>query len=152
VPRQREQVGLKPEDLAIPAESLRVIIGRYTREAGVRELERMIGRVARRIARRFAEGRTGPVTVGPGDLPELIGPERFFLERARQSLEPGVATGLAWTEAGGDVLYVEARMLPGARGLRLTGQLGDVMRESARAALTFVWSNAPQLGVDPDLF
>jgi ATP-dependent Lon protease len=152
VPRQREQVGLKADDLTIPPEALRLIIGRYTREAGVRELERMIGRVARRIARRFAEGRTEPVVVGPDDLPELLGPERFFLEQARRSLEPGVATGLAWTEAGGDVLYVEARLLPGARGLRLTGQLGDVMRESARAALTFVWSNAPQLGVDPDLF
>jgi ATP-dependent Lon protease len=152
IPRQRREAGLKPEDLTISQEVTRVIIGRYTREAGVRELERMIGRVARRIARRFAEGRTEPVTVGPGDLPELLGPERFFLEQARQSLEPGVATGLAWTEAGGDVLYVEARLLPGARGLRLTGQLGDVMRESARAALTFVWSNAPQLGVDPDIF
>ena len=111
-----------------------MIISRYTREAGVRELERMIGRVARKVARRFAEGQTEPVAVGPDDLPELLGPERFFLEQARKSLEPGVATGLAWTEAGGDVLYVEARLLPGARGLRLTGQLGDVMRESARAA------------------
>src|SRR5262249_24108547 len=107
VSRQREQVGLKPENLTIPPESIRLIISRYTREAGVRELERMIGRVARRIARRFAEGRTDPVTVAPDDLPELLGPERFFLEQARQSLEPGVATGLAWTEAGGDVLYVE---------------------------------------------
>ncbi len=152
VPRQREEAGLGPDQLAIPPEVIRLIISRYTREAGVRELERMIGRVARKVARRFAEGRTDPVTIGAGDLEELLGPERFFLERARQSLEPGVATGLAWTEAGGDVLYVEARLLPGARGLRLTGQLGDVMRESARAALTFVWSNAPQLGVDPDVF
>jgi ATP-dependent Lon protease len=152
VPRQREQAGLKPGDLAVPPEVIRLIISRYTREAGVRELERMIGRVARKVARRFAEGRTDPVTVGPGDLAEMLGPERFFLDRARKSLEPGVATGLAWTEAGGDVLYVEARLLPGARGLRLTGQLGDVMRESARTALTFVWSNAPQLGVDPDVF
>ena len=90
--------------------------------------------------------------MAPGDLPELLGPERFFLEPARRSLEPGEATGLAWTEAGGDVLYVEARLLPGARGLRLTGQLGDVMRESARAALTFVWSSAPRLGIDPENF
>jgi ATP-dependent Lon protease len=152
VPRQREHVGLEPDQLAIPPDVIRVLISRYTREAGVRELERMISRVARKVARRFAEGRTDAVTVGAGDLPELLGPERFFLEQARQSLEPGVATGLAWTEAGGDVLYVEARLLPGARGLRLTGQLGDVMRESARAALTFVWSNAPHLGVDPDAF
>ena len=140
VPRQREQAGLKPEHLTIPPEAIRRIISRYTREAGVRELERMLGRVARKVARRFAEGQTEPVTVGPGDLTDLLGPERFFLEQARKTLEPGVATGLAWTEAGGDVLYVEARLLPGARGLRLTGQLGDVMRESARAAQTFVWS------------
>ncbi len=152
VPRQREQAGLKPEDLTIPPDAVRVIIGRYTREAGVRELERMIGRVARKVARRFAEGHTEPVTVTTGDLENLLGPERFFLEQARKSLEPGVATGLAWTEAGGDVLYVEARLLPGARGLRLTGQLGDVMRESARTAMSFVWSNAPQLAVDPDIF
>ncbi len=152
VPRQREQTGLKAEDLTIPPEVVRLISSRYTREAGVRELERMIGRVARKVARRFAAGRTEPVAVGLGDLPDLLGPERFFLDQARKTLEPGVATGLAWTEAGGDVLYVEARLLSGARGLRLTGQLGDVMRESARAALTFVWSNAPQLGVDPELF
>jgi ATP-dependent Lon protease len=152
VPRQREQVGLSPEQLEVPPEVIRRIIERYTREAGVRELERMIGRVARKVARSFAEGRTDPVAVAPGGLPELLGPERFFLEQARRSLEPGVATGLAWTEAGGDVLYVETRLLPGTRGLRLTGQLGDVMRESARAALTFVWSNASRLGVDPELF
>ena len=114
VPRQRAQAGLKAEDLTIPPEVVRLIAGRYTREAGVRELERMIGRVARKVARRFAEGRTEPVTVRPGDLPDLLGPERFFLDQARKTLEPGVATGLAWTEAGGDVLYVEARLLPGA--------------------------------------
>ena len=112
MPRQREQVGLAPEHLAIPPEVIRVIISRYTREAGVRELERMIGRVARRS--RGASPRGGPIRSrsAAADLPELLGPERFFLERARQSLEPGVATGLAWTEAGGDVLYVEARLLP----------------------------------------
>ena len=80
--------------------------------------------------------------VEPGDLADMLGPERFFLEQAANILEPGVATGLAWTEAGGDVLYVEASLLPGTRGLRLTGQLGDVMRESARAAQTYVWSHA----------
>jgi ATP-dependent Lon protease len=152
VPRQLEQAGLGQGQLAIPEETIRRIIGRYTREAGVRELERMIARVARKVARRFAEGETRPVTIGPEDLGELIGPERFFLEQARKELEPGVATGLAWTEAGGDVLYIEATLLPGARGLRLTGQLGDVMRESARAAQSYVWSHAPQLGIDPDDF
>ncbi len=152
VPRQLTETGLTPEQLTIAPESIRRIIGRYTREAGVRELERMLARVARKVARRFAGGQTQPVAVGPGDLSDLLGPERFFLEEARKALEPGVAAGLAWTEAGGDVLYVEARLLPGARGLRLTGQLGDVMRESARAAHSFVWSNAEQLGIDPDLF
>jgi ATP-dependent Lon protease len=152
VPRQLAETGLTPEQLTISREAIRRVISRYTREAGVRELERMLARVARKVARRFAGGQTQPVSVGPGDLGDLLGPERFFLEEARKSLEPGVATGLAWTEAGGDVLYVEARLLPGARGLRLTGQLGDVMRESARAAHSFVWSNAEQLGIDPDVF
>ncbi len=114
VPRQRTETGLAPEQLTIAPEAIRRIIGRYTREAGVRELERMLARVARKVARRFAGGQTQPVAVGPGDLGELLGPERFFLEEARKTLEPGVATGLAWTEAGGDVLYVEARLLPGA--------------------------------------
>jgi ATP-dependent Lon protease len=108
----------------------------------------MLAQVARKVAARFARGETQPVTVGPEDLIDSLGPERFFLEQARKQLEPGVATGLAWTEAGGDVLYIETALLPGTRGLRLTGQLGDVMRESAQAALTYVWSHAEQLGID----
>ena len=91
----------------------------------MRDLERMIARVARKVARKFAQGQTQPIVVNPENLAEMVGPERFFLEHARKTLEPGVATGLAWTEAGGDVLYVEAQLLPGARGLRLTGQLGS---------------------------
>ncbi len=118
----------------------------------MRELERMLARVARKVARKVAQGETQPIVVEPEDLVEMLGPERFFLEQARAILEPGVATGLAWTEAGGDVLYVEARLLPGTRGLRLTGQLGDVMRESARAAQTYVWSHADKLGVNPKTF
>jgi ATP-dependent Lon protease len=152
IPRQLAQAGLKPDQLTIPENTILRIITRYTREAGVRELERMLARLARKVARRFAKGETQPVTIGPEDLTELLGPERFFLEEARQRLEPGVATGLAWTEAGGDVLYVEACLLPGARGLRLTGQLGGVMRESARAAQSYVWSHARQLGIDPEEF
>jgi ATP-dependent Lon protease len=99
-----------------------------------------------------AQGETQPIVVDPGNLGEMLGPERFFLEQARAILEPGVAIGLAWTEAGGDVLYVEASLLPGMRGLRLTGQLGDVMRESARAAQTYVWAHAAKLGVNPKRF
>jgi ATP-dependent Lon protease len=152
IPRQLKETGLTPEQLIITPEALRRIISRYTREAGVRELERTLGRVARKVARGFAEGRTEPVTVGPAELLELLGPEKVRPERTRKELLPGVATGLAWTEAGGDVLYVEATLLRGGRGLRLTGQLGDVMRESVRAALSFVWSHAGDLGIDPSLF
>jgi len=152
VPRQVSGVGLTAEQLSITPEAVQRIISRYTREAGVRDLERSLGRLARKIARRFAEGATEPVTVQPKDLPDLLGPERFRLEQARKHLQAGVATGLAWTEAGGEVLYVEASLLPGGRGLRLTGQLGDVMRESARAAQSYVWTHARELGIDPELF
>ena len=152
VPRQVRQAGLTSIQLTISPDAVARIISRYTREAGVRDLERMIARVARKVARKFAQGQTQPIVVDPEILTEMLGPERFFLDQARKVLEPGVATGLAWTEAGGDVLYVEAQLLPGAHGLRLTGQLGDVMRESARAAQSYVWSHARQLGVALDEF
>ena len=152
VPRQLKQTGLQPEQLAIPPETIKQVITGYTREAGVRQLEQTLGRLARKVAVRFAEGRMEPVTVQPPDLAELLGPERFFQEQARKVLPPGVVTGLAWTEAGGDVLYVEASLLPGTRGLRLTGQLGKVMKESARAALSYVWGHAAELGIDPAKF
>jgi ATP-dependent Lon protease len=152
VPRQIAEAGLSSIQLTITPDALRKIITGYTREAGVRDLERMLARVARKVARNVAEGHTQPITIEPQNLVDTIGPERFFLERARRALEPGVATGLAWTEAGGDVLYVEASLLPGTRGLRLTGQLGAVMRESARAAQTYIWSHAPALGVNPNRF
>jgi ATP-dependent Lon protease len=152
LPRQLKETGLTAEQLTIHDDVLRRVISRYTREAGVRELERMLGRVARKVARQFAEGNTTPVVPTPAELTELLGPERIRPERYRRELTPGVSTGLAWTEAGGDVLYIEATLLRGSRGLRLTGQLGDVMRESARAAQSFVWSHAVELGIDPSLF
>lgn len=152
VPRQLAEAGLTPEQLTIPEDTIRRVIARYTREAGVRELERMLAQIARKVAYRIAQGDNRPVTVQPEDLTEYLGPERFFLEEARAALPPGVAAGLAWTETGGDVLYVESSLLPGSRGLRLTGQLGEVMRESARAAQTYVWSHAHQLGIDPQMF
>src|SRR5439155_12396271 len=152
IPRQLATVNLKPEQLAIPDDTVKRIVSGYTREAGLRQLERALGRLARKVAVHFAEGKTDPVTVRPQDLAEMLGPERFFQERARQTVPPGVATGLAWTEAGGEVLYVEATLLPQSRGLRLTGQLGRVMRESARAGLSYVWAHAEQLGIDPDMF
>lgn len=152
VPRQVQQAGLTPEQLMFPDETLKYMIGRYTREAGVRLLEKAVGRVTRKVAIRFAEGKGEPVTVRPDDLPDLLGPERVSPERIRKTLPAGVATGLAWTEAGGDVLYVEASLLPGSHSLRLTGQLGDVMRESAKTAQSYVWSHAEMLGIDPREF
>jgi ATP-dependent Lon protease len=152
LPRQLAEVGLTAEQLHVPDETVRRIIARYTREAGVRELERRLGRLARKVARRFAEGQARAVTIGPEDLTDVLGPERFHVEQARQRLGPGVATGLAWTEAGGEVLYVEASLLPDGKGVRLTGQLGDVMRESARAAQTYVWAHADDFGIDRSLF
>jgi len=149
VPRQRSQAGLSAEQLQLSEEVIRQIISRYTREAGVRELERTLARVARKAARQFAEDRTEPLIVTPEQLPDLLGPPRVRPEKSRQQLAPGVATGLAWTEAGGDVLYVETALLPRDPGLRLTGQLGKVMKESARTARSFVWSHASQLGIDP---
>lgn len=152
IPRQLKQAGLDTTMLVIPDETLRQIISRYTREAGVRQLERMIGRLARKAALLFAEGRTEPVVVRPEDLPDYLGPERFFLEKMRKELPPGVATGLAWTGSGGDVLYIEATLLPEGRSLTLTGHLGDVMQESAKAAHSFIWSSADRLGIDRSLF
>ncbi|HZS09192.1 MAG TPA: endopeptidase La [Blastocatellia bacterium] len=152
IPRQLKESGLTPEQLTLTDEALRHVISRYTHEAGVRQLERAIGRLARRVTLRFAEGNTTPVTVNIEDVEEMLGPERFSFELARKQLPAGVATGLAWTEAGGDVLYIEATILPGGRGLQITGQLGEVMQESARAAQSFIWSHAGELGIDPALF
>jgi len=152
IPRQVKDAGLKVTDCLITDDALRRIITRYAREAGVRDLERNIGRLARKVALRFAEGKTDPVTITPEVLPEMLGPEHFFLEEARHELPPGVATGLAWTEAGGDVLYIEATLLPSGRGLTLTGHMGEVMQESAKAAQSYLWSHADLLGIDQTLF
>ena len=152
IPRQLQATGLTAEQFMLTDAALRHVIARYTREAGVRQLERTIGRLARRVALGFAEGQTTPVTVGIEDVPEMLGPERVTVELVRQHLPPGVATGLAWTEAGGDVLYIEATLLPEGTGLTLTGQLGTVMQESAKAAQSFVWSHAEALGIDRTLF
>jgi ATP-dependent Lon protease len=147
-PRQLEQAGLGPERCRLALGVLETMISRYTREAGVRELERCIGRALRKVGLRFAEDAgLGPVTVGLGDLSELLGAPPFFEENLRKELTPGVAPGMAWTEAGGDILYVECALLPGSRGLTLTGQLGGVMQESARAAYTWVWGRTEELGI-----
>jgi ATP-dependent Lon protease len=152
LPRQLQESGVEPARCVIPDETLMQLIQRYTREAGLRQLERVIGRVVRKVAVRFATGEAGVVTVTPDDLVEMLGPEPFRLEKARREMTPGVAAGLAWTEVGGEVLYVEATLLPGGSGLTLTGQLGSVMQESARAAQSYLWANARKLGIEPDRF
>lgn len=152
IPRQLKHAGLTAEQMMIPDETLSRVIADYTREAGVRQLERALGRLGRKVALRFAEGNTQAVTIRPEDLPAMLGTQHYRRERARTDIEPGVATGLAWTEVGGEVLYVEASLLPHGRGLQLTGQLGTVMQESARAAESYVWAHAVALGVDPGVF
>jgi ATP-dependent Lon protease len=144
--RRRQDAGLSDEQLVVPDETILAVIHGYTREAGVRELERNLGRLARKVALRIAEGDTRNVTVRPEDLKALLGSERFFPEKARKTLPPGVATGLAWTEAGGEVLYVEAILLPEGDRLMLTGQLGEVMQESAKAARSYVVAHCRALG------
>jgi ATP-dependent Lon protease len=151
IPRVLSDTGLKPEQVMILDATLRAIIKGYTREAGVRQLERTIGRMVRKLAVSFAEGKGEPVTVKPDELTELIGPPVFVPDRPRPLMPAGVATGLAWTEMGGEVLYIEASLLQGRRGLRLTGQLGKVMRESAKTAQSYVWAHAHELGIDPNL-
>ena len=152
VPRQIRETGLTPEQCVFTPDSIREIISGYTREAGVRQLERNIGSVARKVALRFAEGNVEPVMVGKEEISELLGPRRFAPDQLRRDFPPGVATGLAWTETGGDVLYIEATLLPDARALTLTGHLGEVMQESVRAAQSYVWSHADELGVDRAVF
>jgi ATP-dependent Lon protease len=147
IPRQIERSGLTKEQLALDEAVLRELIGRYTREAGVRQLEQRIGSLARKIAVGVARGEEA-VGIDVERTRTLLGPAPYARERWRETLPPGVAPGLAWTEAGGDVLYVEAATLPEARGLVLTGQLGDVMKESAQAALSYLWSRAGALGLD----
>lgn len=150
--RQFEANGLAPGQVEIDDVSLRRIIHDYTREAGVRGLEREIGRALRHAAVQIAEGSATHVRIGADDLTTILGPPRFENEVAMRTSVPGVATGLAWTPVGGDILFIEATRIPGRGSLILTGQLGDVMRESAQAALSVVKNRASSLGIDPDVF
>ncbi|MGY4226234.1 ATP-dependent Lon protease [Bradyrhizobium sp. USDA 4503] len=152
VRRQLEANGIKAEQVEIDPDALRLIIRSYTREAGVRNLEREIGKVLRNVAVQIAEGSTRHVTIAPKDIVSLLGQPRFENEIAMRTSIPGVATGLAWTPVGGDILFIEASRTPGRGALILTGQLGEVMRESVQAALTLVKSRASQLGIDPGVF
>jgi len=152
IPKQLKETGLTAEQCVLPDETVRKIISGYTREAGLRRLERAIGGVTRKVALKFAEGATGPFTVTLPELEEMLGPEPFNQEEARRDLPAGVATGLAWTETGGDVLYIEGTLLPDGKGLTLTGQLGEVMQESVKAAQSYIWSHAGDFDIDPSLF
>jgi ATP-dependent Lon protease len=151
VRRQLEANGLQPGQVELADETLRAIIQSYTREAGVRNLEREIGKTLRQAAVRIAEGQSGPIRIVSDDLAAILGPPQFESELAMRTSVPGVATGLAWTPVGGDILFIEATRIPGGGRLILTGQLGEVMRESAQAALSIVKNRAASIGIDEGL-
>jgi ATP-dependent Lon protease len=150
--RQLEANGLKTGQVELDDGVLSEIIQKYTREAGVRSLERQIGQVLRHAAVQIAEGQNGPIRITRDDLVAILGAPRFENEVAMRTSVPGVATGLAWTPVGGDILFIEATRIPGSGKLILTGQLGEVMRESAQAALSIVKNRAAALGIDASRF
>jgi ATP-dependent Lon protease len=152
IPRQLREHGLSPRRVIFRKDALEGIIRDYTREAGLRNLEREIAAVCRKVAKAVAQGRGGRADVSGRSLRNYLGPVRYFAELAERTAEPGVAIGLAWTPAGGEILFIEAKRMRGKKGLTLTGQLGDVMKESAMAAMSFVRSNARALGVTEDFF
>jgi len=152
IPRQIRENGLKPEEIAFENAALQRMIREYTREAGVRELERQIGTICRKVAAKVAEGVTEQVVVTEQVAVDYLGKPSYFYEAAERTQVPGVVTGLAWTPSGGDILFIEATKMKGNKGFTITGQLGDVMRESAQAALSYVRSKAKDLGIDEDSF
>jgi len=152
VPRQIGENGLRKKDIKFTRPALTRIIRDYTREAGVRNLERKIATVCRKMAKKVAAGEGGPFTITPETVVELLGPPRFYSEVAERTNEPGVAVGLAWTPTGGDLLFIEATQMSGTKGLMLTGQLGDVMKESAQAGLSWIRAHARELGIEGDFF
>ena len=152
VPRQLEANGLRQRQVEIDDTAVRDIIQNYTREAGVRNLEREIGKALRHAAVRIAEGHSGAIRIAEQDLTDILGPAQFESDVAMRTSVPGVATGLAWTPVGGDILFIEATRTPGSGKLILTGQLGEVMRESAQAALSVVKNRALDFGIAADRF
>ncbi|MGE5809597.1 MAG: endopeptidase La [Nitrospirota bacterium] len=152
IPRQLAEHGITEKHISIPDKTILQIIAQYTREAGVRNLEREIGHLCRKVAKKVAEGEQGLFTVTPQNLHTYLGVPKFLPEVEREQDEIGVVTGLAWTETGGDILYIEATTMRGKGALTLTGHLGDVMKESAHAALTYVRSRAGDLGISPGVF
>ena len=152
IPKQISEHGLSSEYIEFQDDALQTIITSYTREAGVRNLEREIATICRGVAKDVARGIKEKVMIGPDNLHKFLGPVKFFPEVAERTSDPGVATGLAWTPTGGDIIFVEATKMRGEKGLTLTGQLGDVMKESAQAALAYVRSKAKELGIEEDFF
>ncbi|HNR66856.1 MAG TPA: endopeptidase La [bacterium] len=152
IPRQIEENGLKRKHIRFNRPVIRAIIQSYTREAGVRNLERQIAAICRKVARDVAAGDTSLHKIDKQNLRDFLGPAKYYSEIAEQRDEPGIVTGLAWTPTGGDILFVEATQMKGNKGLMLTGQLGDVMKESVQAALSFIRTNAENLGINPAFF
>jgi len=153
IPRQVRENGLRPEEIEFTDEALQTMIRDYTREAGLRNLEREIGSVCRKVATKIASGEAeGATVVTPELVSEMLGKPRYFFEVAERTMIPGVATGLSWTMSGGDILFIEATRMPGSKEFTVTGQVGDIMKESAQAALSFVRSRADQLGIDGKTF
>lgn len=150
IPRQVRENGLRADEVTFEEGALRRIIREYTREAGVRELERQIGMVCRKVATHVAEGTAQHAAVSAEAVPDYLGKAPYYYEVVERTQIPGVATGLAWTPAGGDILFIEATKMKGHQGFTLTGQLGEVMRESAQAALSYVRSKAKELGIDEE--
>ncbi len=150
IPRQIKENGLQPEQIEITDDAINLLTARYTREAGVRQLERTVGNLARKVALNVAQGNTEHAKITANEVKGYLGAPHFYPEKAREELPAGVATGMAWTEMGGEVLFIEATMLPGGSGLTLTGQLGEVMKESAMAARSYLWSHAEELGIDAE--
>jgi len=152
VPRQREEHGLKEQHVHIPVPTIRRLISDYTQEAGVRNLEREIASLCRKVGRQIVEHKRQRMTIQPADLKELLGQERFYLDMAERASEPGIATGLAWTPVGGEILFIEASRMKGKGNLILTGSLGEVMQESAQAALSYVKAHARTLEIPAEEF
>src|SRR5881394_1311935 len=151
-PRQVRENGLTPGQIEITDDAIKLIAARYTREAGVRQLERNIGRLARKVALKIAKGQTEKVVIDEPAIQQYLGGPKFYPEEARKELPAGVATGMAWTEMGGEILFIEANLLPGGHGFTITGQLGEVMQESARAAQSYLWSHAQDFEINPSMF
>jgi ATP-dependent Lon protease len=152
IPRQLEANGLTTSNIRFEEAAIRLLISEYTREAGLRNLEREIGNIARKVARKVVEGATGKTRITKDAVVQFLGPRKYYREVAERTMSPGVATGLAWTEAGGNIIFVESSTMKGGKSLTLTGRLGDVMRESAQAALTYVRANADDVKIDAGFY